>query len=375
MSHSESWLNIAAKLYAGDLPGCSGKLPDQANSTWCHWMRANDFSGNQAWHWRPPGLHEYQIGEAGRDCLRGKWYLFLGDSQARTLFYTMRLLQGHSPWPMHSRGTADVWAAASAEPTLKGWSRDVEMGDCKGDLRVQTNELTWNLPTSANATCMRDVRHNGSQYSFIFLANVTKTWGALCDLVSSFRRNQRAPDALVVAHYNWPLIFGGAASYESEVDALLDLMLLHRAPPIGSMPLKCKGLPQALALPPPAATTQSLVWVGQTKIGPLPFHTAYKRLQGNSSWRHTQERAFEGFEQRMLSQAGSSTPPTKILRVDGWHMVDAAVVCNSNKDCLAAPDPRMRDHVHYRVAAYQGIVQNIFNQLCLREKELYVGRM
>ena len=142
----------------------------------------------------------------------GKWYLFLGDSQARTLLYSLMLLQGHSPWRTQPQSDEDVWSPASAEPGGKSWSTDqlLPSGSCSGDLSTITRELEWNMPLAPNRTCMHDHHFNGSRYSFIFLTRVRNTW-ARCATSQTFRREQRAPDALIVAHYNWPLIFDSGA--------------------------------------------------------------------------------------------------------------------------------------------------------------------
>ena len=371
-----TWLDVASRLYDGDLPECRGSVP--VNSTWCYWKRSKAANGQPTWKWKPPALHEFRIGEAEQGCLRGKWYLFLGDSQARTLLYSLMLLQGHSPWRTQPQSDEDVWSPASAEPGAgKSWSTDqlLPSGSCSGDLSTITRELEWNMPLASNRTCMHEHHFNGSRYSFIFLTRVRNTWGALCDLVQTFRREQRAPDALIVAHYNWPLIFDSGVGYAPDLDALLDLLLLHRAPPSAggeneTLPATCVSLQQeeeqkSSAVPPRAATVGSLLWVGQTHIASLPYHSAFKRLQGNSSWRQAQAKAYTGVEERMRARyAGAGTAPPPILRVDGWHMIDGAVI-TSGDTVEGHPSPRMRDHVHYHVAAYQAIVQNMLNQLCL----------
>ena len=188
---------------------------------------------------------------------------------------------------------------ATCPPSLASWS-----GTCRSR---QTGRACTTITSMAPVT-----RSSSSR--------VRNTWGALCDLVQTFRREQRAPDALIVAHYNWPLIFDSGVGYAPDLDALLDLLLLHRAPPSAggeneTLPATCvicsrRRSRRAPAVPPRAATVGSLLWVGQTHIASLPYHSAFKRLQGNSSWRQAQAKAYTGVEERMRARyAGAGTAP------------------------------------------------------------------
>ena len=495
------WPAFAAALAAGRADGCrndSVAVPSSRHSRYCHWGRVqlvnisrvcptNRKCGRVGMRWRPPGLREHSKADAQR-CLADRWVLFVGDSHARTMAHVLMHHLGASVWPQLPT-SVDLWAASTEWPT----GADVTGGQCSGSTTATHDRLRWNMSATrsmvgaaesgatasaseaaaseeaaASTSCTRDYRVGRTRVSFIFLSRLRSQWGQLCDLVSTeYAQWGGAPDAIVMSHSAWPMIYGersraqtrppdlssapphwtstsvlprdaphaslhaaahetareaalktareaaqggdidvgrdpcDAPAYARDLYLLMQLLLLRQAPPEGvTLAATCATLPpgspagpalnearaNATAAPsvtaahlatspapmrevvPPSERTRRrltgdgpnngegthrrasrplLFWLTQTKMqAPIA-----KRCLLHGRWIEAQERALRAFDSRL--RAGATLPraavagspqhqsltAVDIVRLDGWHLVDAAESCLLASECAAAPSP------------------------------------
>ena len=291
-----TWTRFSKSLAEGRVPQCSAAWRESGFKRYCFWKRfatvnvsatcpKNRRCGKVVRRWTPPGLRQYSRAEA-RHCLRNKWILFVGDSQARTVFNLLLAHLGHSPWSGHgSNMTADAWWNAYAV-----WPSKDELGLCNGGndagaVLPMDASLHWNVTSrnvssrTASRACTRDYHlPGGPRISFVFVGRLHKQWGALCDLASRYfsaeRRaagggipgvrvgggaggiirhgspgelgrtadELRPPDAIVLSHSAWPMLKAppsatpcDSASYARDLKALLRLLALGRRPPAASL--------------------------------------------------------------------------------------------------------------------------------------------